>query len=41
MNEVTHKDPLHGLTLESIVTELVKHYGWERLGQQINIRCFD
>ncbi|MFT6624075.1 MAG: hypothetical protein ACJAZI_000133 [Cycloclasticus sp.] len=40
MNEVTHKDPLHGLTLESIVTELVKHYGWERLGQQINIRCF-
>lgn len=40
MNEHKNKDPLHGLTLESIVTELVKHYGWESLGQQINIRCF-
>jgi len=34
------KDPLHGLTLEAIVTSLVEHYGWESLGQQINIRCF-
>jgi len=40
MNEKTNKDPLHGLTLEAIVTSLVKHYGWESLGQQINIRCF-
>ncbi|MCF5838195.1 VF530 family protein [Aeromonas veronii] len=31
---------LHGLTLEAIVTALVEHYGWEELGQQINIRCF-
>lgn len=34
------KNPLHGLTLEAIVTSLVEHYGWEELGQQINIRCF-
>lgn len=33
-------DPLHGKTLELIVTELVEHYGWERLGEMINIRCF-
>lgn len=40
MNENTNKDPLHGLTLEAIVTSLVEHYGWEDLGRQINIRCF-
>ncbi|RZL62964.1 MAG: DUF2132 domain-containing protein [Variovorax sp.] len=33
-------NPLHGLTLEAIVTALADHYGWESLGQQINIRCF-
>jgi len=31
---------LHGLTLERIVNELVAHYGWPELGQQVNIRCF-
>ena len=35
-----NKDPLHGLTLEAIVTELVDYFGWEELGQQIAIRCF-
>lgn len=35
------KDPLHGKTLESIVTELVNHFGWEALGQMININCFN
>lgn len=34
------KDPLHGVTLEMIVTALVEHFGWEELGQQINVRCF-
>ena len=34
------KDPLHGKTLEAIVTELQAHYGWEELGRQININCF-
>lgn len=33
-------NPLHGLTLETIVTRLADHYGWEALGEQINIRCF-
>jgi len=35
------KDPLHGKTLESIVTELVAHFGWEDLGQHIRINCFN
>lgn len=33
-------DPLHGLTLEAIVTALVEYFGWAELGQQIAIRCF-
>ena len=33
-------NPLHGLTLETIVTRLVEHYGWDELGERINIRCF-
>jgi uncharacterized protein (DUF2132 family) len=33
-------NPLHGITLEAIVSALVSHYGWEELGQRINIRCF-
>ena len=34
-------DPLHGKTLQAIVTELVEHFGWEKLGQYININCFN
>ena len=34
------KDPLHGVTLERIVTRLVEQYGWEELGKRIPIRCF-
>lgn len=33
-------NPLHGITLERIVTELVEFFGWAELGQQVNIRCF-
>ncbi len=33
-------DPLHGKTLEFIVNSLVDFYGWEELGDRINIRCF-
>ena len=33
-------NPLHGITLETIVTELVDHYGWEGLAQRINLNCF-
>lgn len=33
-------NPLHGLTLERIVTELVDHYGCDALARRININCF-
>lgn len=33
-------NPLHGVKLETIVTALAAHYGWDGLGQRINIRCF-
>jgi uncharacterized protein (DUF2132 family) len=33
-------DPLHGKTLETILTELVYHFGWEELGNIIRINCF-
>jgi uncharacterized protein (DUF2132 family) len=35
------KDPLHGKTLEFIITTLVNEFGWEDLGQQIPIKCFN
>lgn len=34
------RNPLHGLTLEAIVTQLADHYGWAELGVHIPIRCF-
>lgn len=34
------RNPLHGKTLEAIVTELVAHFGWEDLGERIPVRCF-
>jgi uncharacterized protein (DUF2132 family) len=34
------RNPLHGITLEQMLNELVAHFGWPELGQQINIRCF-
>lgn len=33
-------NPLHGVTLEAIVTELVAAYGWADLGSRVRIRCF-
>lgn len=35
------RNPLHGVTLEAIVTALVAYYGWPRLGEQIPIRSFN
>ena len=40
MSAAHPNDPLHGLTLEKILTSLVEHYGWEELGRKIRIRCF-
>jgi uncharacterized protein (DUF2132 family) len=34
------KDPLHGVTLEAMVNELVDFFGWQELGERIPIRCF-
>jgi len=33
-------NPLHGKTLEAILTYLVNFYGWEKLGEEIRINCF-
>jgi uncharacterized protein (DUF2132 family) len=40
--ETSHqpRNPLHGLTLENIVTALADHYGWEGLGERVPVRCF-
>ena len=35
------RNPLHGITLEAMVNELVASFGWEKLGQRIPIRCFN
>jgi uncharacterized protein (DUF2132 family) len=40
MSEPGSQVPLHGVTLKMIVTRLVEKYGWEELGQKININCF-
>ena len=40
MTELHPKDPLHGVTLESILTRLVEHYGWEGMARVIAIKCF-
>ena len=34
------RDPLHGITLEMIVTQLVERHGWEELGRRLPVRCF-
>jgi len=34
------RNPLHGLTLEAIVTALAAEYGWQGLGERIPLRCF-
>lgn len=40
MTATQKNNPLHGKTLETIVTELQARYGWEGLGERISIRCF-
>ena len=40
MNQSQPKNPLHGITLKSILEYLVAEYGWKRLGERINIHCF-
>jgi uncharacterized protein (DUF2132 family) len=40
MNTPQPNNPLHGITLETIVTHLVERYGWEELSKRIPIKCF-
>lgn len=40
MPDQRKQDPLHGITLEMVVTRLVEVYGWEELGRRIKIKCF-
>lgn len=40
MSSIQPNNPLHGKTLEMILTELVNRFGWEELGYQIRINCF-
>ena len=40
MTDPQPKNPLHGLTLEAILTRLVERYGWPELGKIIPVKCF-
>lgn len=40
MNTTQANNPLHGITLEKLLNELVDYYGWPELGLQVDIRCF-
>ena len=40
MSTIQANNPLLGLSLETILTKLVAHYGWTNLGEIIDIRCF-
>ncbi|MBK9778432.1 MAG: DUF2132 domain-containing protein [Anaerolineales bacterium] len=41
MNTPQPNNPLHGVTLEMIVTQLVSQYGWVELGRRVPIKCFN
>jgi uncharacterized protein (DUF2132 family) len=38
--EAQPKNPLHGITLEQIIKELVGNYGWEQMAKKVKINCF-
>lgn len=41
MNPNEHKNnPLHGITLEKMLSELHAHYGWEKLDEMMRMNCF-
>lgn len=41
MPNQSSKDPLHGITLEKIIKNLVEYYGWDELGKLVKIDCFN
>lgn len=40
MTDIQPNNPLHGITLEVILNQLIKQYGWVELGERIPIKCF-
>lgn len=40
MSDKQSNNPLHGVTLEAMLTELHAHYGWDGLASRIKVRCF-
>lgn len=40
MSNISQKDPLAGKTLEVILKALIAHYGWQEMGDEINVKCF-
>lgn len=40
MSQQQPNNPLHGITLEQVITTLVDQYGWDILAEKININCF-
>lgn len=40
MSDPNRKDPLHGVTLETMLRKLVDEYGWDGLASRIDVRCF-
>ena len=40
MTDKQANNPLHGITLEMMVSQLAEHYGWDEMGRTIRIRCF-
>ncbi len=41
MPNQSSNDPLHGITLEKIIKNLVEYYGWDELGKLVKIDCFN
>jgi uncharacterized protein (DUF2132 family) len=41
VTQLKNSDPLHGVTLEMILRQLVDQYGWEEMGRAINLNCFN
>ena len=40
MANIQLNNPLHGITLEMILNQLVEQYGWVEMGKRIPVRCF-
>ena len=41
MTDKQDNNPLHGITLEMMVSQLAQYYGWDEMGRAIRVRCFN